>query len=285
MTQAVTPTTEAGIKRLATRIKKMTGVQHAVALDISARAGGYQNYAHFRKAAPGFSVAFPAERWKARAERDLPVIYGLPDTLDEAEKAVQMETAAMFREHGNDILSREAGYIGDVSGTRDYMSAIFQHALMLRVHGSFSETLKNFKFAYTISSEADKHGARATLMMLHLADGNLVEAQALTDKFPIDTSFGMMLGRAILEEISEDHDGASQKALQLLADWGGSLFRVMRDPDAEHDGPQNGGIVSSGNTEAILFMETCYDAIEMYAPVIDQIEQKVSRTETTLMLP
>jgi hypothetical protein len=43
------PSTLDGVKRLAKRIKKAEGIQHAHALDKAAQQAGYRNFAHARR--------------------------------------------------------------------------------------------------------------------------------------------------------------------------------------------------------------------------------------------
>lgn len=45
----VKPSTMEGLKRLANKLKKQDGVQHAAALDKAAKQAGFQNFSHANK--------------------------------------------------------------------------------------------------------------------------------------------------------------------------------------------------------------------------------------------
>lgn len=87
-TDAITPTTIAGIKRLAKRLKAEQGCSHSIALDRAAQQAGFHNFAHALKRLP--QVSAPAH----------PHLSAQPILLDpprNPRRSFQIETAARWR--------------------------------------------------------------------------------------------------------------------------------------------------------------------------------------------
>ncbi|MFG6082223.1 hypothetical protein ACEUZ9_002867 [Paracoccus litorisediminis] len=241
MTHDLKPTTEAGIKRLAKRLKAESGMSHAEALVAAARQAGFENYRHFtnRDATPG--NFFPAAAWKRR----------VPELI---------RFRALSGEHSNLGRARSDAAFADAAFARapssfetEWARYTSHHRLarILGLEGQIEEAIREGDFLLAINPR-DNWGSRSDLAMHKLLADDITGVRKLVEIYPDDLSFGLIAARCFVY-LTDGRATDLDDLLATLMTMRMSFLDGLTSAMMTHDAISDLVYPSGGNTEAILF--------------------------------
>jgi len=137
----------------------------------------------------------------------------------EAIAAVEKAVEAGERTLGKEYIAKNTGYFWGLVGTRPYMRALLQLAVLRQSAGHLRIAIRLYDKMLKLNP-TDNQGVREMALGCYLAADDLDGAQALLQRYKIDESATFLWGRVLERFLSDDRSGA-RRALKKAREANG----------------------------------------------------------------